>query len=124
MPPSDFGPQLREWRLSAGYGLRRFAKLIGELPSNLSGIETGQRNPWRSMEKLRTVADALAFKEGSAEWDRFFLTARKEDSLPAEIDQLLDRELNVALLRTVEEKNFSDDELREIVEWVRKQEPK
>lgn len=124
MSSKDFGQQLRTWRLAAGFGLRRFAKLIGELPSNLSAVETGGRQPWRSMEKLRTIAQALAIQEGSLEWDRFFLAARKTDTLPPDIDRLLDRELNLALLRTVEEKQFSDKELQSLVEYVRKKKVK
>ncbi len=120
MYSEDFGQLLRSWRLEAGYGLRQFAKVVGELPSNLSAVETGARTPWRSMEKLRAVAGALALNEGSERWDRFFLSARREDGLPSDIDRLLERQLNVALLRTVDEMQLSDDELSALVENLRR----
>lgn len=116
---NEFGELLRELRLAAGYGLRQFAKLIGELPSNLSAIETGARPPWRSMEKLRAVANALALEEGTTDWDRFFIAARRPDALPQDIDRLMSRELNLVLLRTVEEKELTDDQLRKLIEHVR-----
>lgn len=119
MSSEDFGQLLRNWRLEAGYGLRQFAKLVGELPSNLSAVETGARAPWRAMEKLRKVAGALAVDEGSDKWDRFFLAARREDTLPPDIDRLLQRQLNVSLLRTVDEMQLSDEELTALVENLR-----
>jgi len=117
----EFGPLLRQLRLRAGHGLRKFAKAIGEAPSNLSAIETGARNPWRMMDKLRKVADALLLQEGSAEWDTFFISARREDALHPDLDRLLSRELNVSLLRAVDDRQFSDDQLKELVEGIRKQ---
>jgi transcriptional regulator with XRE-family HTH domain len=119
MSSEDFGQLLRNWRLEAGLGLRQFAKVIGELPSNLSAVETGARAPWRAMEKLRRVAGALAVDEGSAKWDRFFLAARRVDTLPPDIDRLLERQLNVSLLRTVDEMQLSDEELSSLVEDLR-----
>jgi len=115
----NFGQVLRQLRLAAGYGLRQFAKMIGELPSNLSATETGARPPWRDMEKLRTVASALALEEGSADWDKFFLSARRPNTLPADMERMLDRELNVLALRTIDEKQLSDDQLRALVEHIR-----
>lgn len=115
----DFGSLLREKRLRAGIGLRKFAKLIGELPSNLSAVETGARAPWRSISKLRIVADALAIAEGSREWDSFFLAARPRDMLPEEIDKLLERDLAVSMLRTVDECQLSDAQLEALIEDIR-----
>jgi transcriptional regulator with XRE-family HTH domain len=119
MSAQDFGQLLRTWRLEAGYGLRQFAKVIGELPSNLSAVETGTRAPWRNMEKLREIAGALALNEGSAKWDSFFIAARRDDVLPPEIDRMLQRQLNVALLRTVDEMQLSDEQLAALVEDLR-----
>lgn len=118
--PEDFGQLLRHWRLGAGYGLRKFAKIIGELPSNLSGVETGARAPWRQMEKLRKVAMALAFREGTPEWDRFFIAARRTDALPMDLDRMFSRELNLVALRTIDELQLSDEELTALIQKLRK----
>lgn len=115
----EFGDVLRDLRLKAGYGLREFAQLIGELPSNLSATETGARPAPRTMEKLRTIANALALEEGSRDWDRFFMSARRPDSLPPDLDRILSRDLNLVLLRTVDEKELSDDQLRSLIEHVK-----
>ena len=114
-----FGDVLRELRLEAGYGLRKFAAMIGELPSNLSAVETNAREAWRSMDKLEKVAQALSLEEHSQSWDRFFFAARKKGTLPDEVEQLLDRDLNIVLLRTVNELQLSDDELESLVAHVR-----
>ena len=74
-----FGSFLRALRLRQGYGLREFAQLIGDKPSNLSAIENGRRPPWQSLEKLRLVVRALAIEEASRDWDQFFLAARVKD---------------------------------------------
>lgn len=73
------------------------------------------------MEKLRKVANALALEEGSRGWDRFFFAARRPDSFPPDVERLLERELNIVLLRTVEELRLSDDELTELVQHLREE---
>src|SRR4051812_15569440 len=102
MAKSAFGNLLRAFRLRSNFGLREFAQLISESPSNLSAMEKGRRSPWRTLEKLRSVAEALSLQGASRDWDQFFLTARIRDSLPNDLEALLGRELNLALLRTVE----------------------
>jgi len=119
-----FGDVLRELRLAAGYGLRQFAKLIGELPSNLCAVELDKRPPWRTMEKLRAVASALALEEGTPQWDRFFIAARRPDALPEDIERLTSRELNLAALRTIDAMELSDDQLTDLIEHIKKEAPK
>ncbi len=116
---NEFGSLLKTLRLQAGYGLRRFAELIGERPSNLSAVERGNRAPWRGIEKLRSVADALALSEGSLEWDRFFLAAQRIGTLPDDIERLIHNEVNLALLRAVDDMKLTDDEVKALVEELR-----
>lgn len=113
-----FGEILREMRLDRDYGLREFAMKIGELPSNLSAVETGARAPWRVMEKLVKVAKALGLMEGSPSWDRYFLAARRPETLPDDIDRLLARKINVALLRTVDQKRLTDDQIEDLIRHI------
>lgn len=40
-----FGSQLRSLRIKKGYTLRKYAKIIGMPPGNLSTLENGLRNP-------------------------------------------------------------------------------
>jgi transcriptional regulator with XRE-family HTH domain len=103
----------------AGYGLRRFAQLISELPSNLSAVESGHRAPWRTTEKLRKVADALALTEGTGDWDEFFIAARKPGLVPPDMERILERDMNLVLLRTVDQAKLSDETIRELCEHIR-----
>lgn len=121
MAKSAFGNLLRAFRLRSNYGLREFAQLISESPSNLSAVEKGRRAPWRTLDKLRAIAEALSLQEGSRDWDQFFLSARIRNSLPNDLEALLGRDLNLALLRTVEEKKLTDQQLRELIAYVNKE---
>lgn len=116
--PVDFKALLKSYRLRAGYGLRQFAEMIGEAPSNYAGVESGARSAWRN-EKLRKVADALGLREASEDWDAFFISARKNCSLPPDMTHLLDRPLIPRLLRTVDEMKLSDEELQNLVDELR-----
>lgn len=118
--PVDFKSLLKTLRLRAGYGLREFAEMIGDAPSNYAGIEAGDRNPWRDPEKLRRVAVALGLEEGSQEWDSLFVGARRKGGLPPDVEHILDRPLIPLLLRTVDELQMSDGDLRRLVERLRK----
>lgn len=118
--PVDFKSFLKALRLRAGYGLREFAEMIGDAPPNYAGVESGDRKPWRDPEKLRRVAEALGLEEGSPDWDTLFVSARRKGSLPPDMEQLLDRPMIPLLLRTVDELQLSDGDLRRLVEKLRK----
>lgn len=122
--PRDFKSFLKGLRLHAGYGLRQFAELIGEHPSNYSGVESGQRSPPRTVEKLRRIADALALKEGSSDWDTFFILARENTGLPPDMEHLLERPMIPVLLRTVDELRLTDDELKKFIDDLRRKKAK
>ena len=114
----EFKALLKAFRLCAGYGLREFAELIGESPSNYVGRESGKLGPWRSQEKLRKVADGLALCEGTEDWDVFFISAGQDKvSLPPDLEGQFERPFFPALLRTVAK--LSEDELREFVVELR-----
>jgi transcriptional regulator with XRE-family HTH domain len=121
MPIQTFGKILRSLRLLRGFGLREFAQLVGESPSNLSAMEMSRRAPWRSLDKLRTVAHALSLEEGTREWDQFFLAARVKGEVPQELERMFARDLNLQLLRTVEARKLTDEELARLIAHVREQ---
>ena len=111
----EFGPLLREMRLKANLGLRRFAELIDIKPSNLSDIENGRRHPPAGSEKLREIAETLGLAEGSDEWQRLFDAARRRGDLPADIRHMADRKLVPALLRTIDNLQLGDDEVSRLI---------
>jgi transcriptional regulator with XRE-family HTH domain len=118
--PVDFKALLKAYRIRAGYGLRQFAEMIGEAPSNYAGVESGDRNPWRRLEKLRKVADGLGLVEGSSDWDAFFLAATGNRQLPPDMSEVLQRPMVPVLLRTVNEYRLTDDDLRKLVASIRR----
>jgi transcriptional regulator with XRE-family HTH domain len=111
----EFGPFLRELRLKANLGLRRFAELIDMKPSNLSDVENGRRYPPADMEKLREIAMALGLTENSDEWHRLFDAARRQGDLPADIRHMADRKLVPALLRTIDNLQLGDDDISRLI---------
>ena len=116
----DFKALLKAYRIRAGYGLRQFAEMIGEAPSNYAGVESGDRNPWRNAEKLRKVADGLGLAEGSSDWDAFFMAARGNRELPPDLCEVMQQPMMPVLLRTVNELRLTDDDLRKLVASIRR----
>jgi transcriptional regulator with XRE-family HTH domain len=114
--PANFGAMLKKLRIRAGYGLRRFADLIEIQPSNLSNIENGRRSPPADEVKLREIASALGLAEMSKEWNDFFDAARRDGSLPADVRKAANRKLVPALLRTVENCQLSDEQIKRLID--------
>jgi transcriptional regulator with XRE-family HTH domain len=111
----QFGPLLKELRLKANIGLRRFAELVDIKPSNLSDIENERRHPPGAPEKLREIAEALGLAEESDEWQRLFDAARRTGNLPADIRHMADRNLVPALLRTIDDLQLGDEEISRLI---------
>ncbi len=111
-----FGKVLRDLRLTAGFGLRRFAGMVDLEPSNLSAIEHGRRCP--PTAKLQEIADALGLVENSANWQRFFDAAARDGELPADLRHVTRRRLVPALLRTIDNRQLGDDEIRELIREI------
>lgn len=112
-----FGELLRKLRLDAGMGLRTFATLVGMQPSNLSSVENGSRGI-SDPAALREIADALGLTEGSPEWNRFFDAAKREGEFPADVHHLSDRKPIPALLRTIDNRQLSDREIRDLIKLI------
>jgi transcriptional regulator with XRE-family HTH domain len=119
-PP--FGQLLKELRLAVGLGQTQFAEMISMKPSNLSAIEHGRRNPPEDPERLKEIASALGLEEGSGAWTRFFdaAVATRAGKLPADVRHLAGRKLVPVLLRTIDEKQLSDEELARLIADIEK----
>jgi len=115
-----FGDNLRELRLRAGIGLRKFAMLVGELPENMSAIEHGRRLPPQSPERLRAMADVLGLTEGTSEWDAFFdsAVADRPGQLPADVEEMANWKMVPALMRTIKGLRLTDGQLKDLVEYL------
>src|SRR5579864_9505746 len=113
--PKSFGELVHELRISAGFGLRRFAEMVGIKASNLSDIEHGRRLPPSDPNKLREVAEALGLAEDSEGWKSLFDAARRQGELPADIRHMADRKLVPALLRTIDNQQLDDDAISRLI---------
>lgn len=119
-----FGTYLKKIRLEKGFGLRRFAKLIAILPSNLCHIETGRQSPPQDMAWLKKVIHVLGIKEGSAEWDKFFELQAKRGEIPADVKQYLVQKnaLDVVPLmaRTIKNKKLTRKDIEKLIDDIQK----
>ena len=116
-----FGQYLKKLRLAAGYGLRRFAALIEMKASNLCDIEHNRRA--MPSEYLEPVAEALGLAQGSKEWDKFFDMARKAEELPADVQHVARRRFVPALLRTIDNVQLSDDDIKKLIDEIQGRKP-
>jgi len=116
-----FGQYLKKLRLAAGYGLRRFAALIEMKASNLCDIEHNRRA--MPSEYLEPVAEALGLTRGSKEWDKFFDLARKANELPADVQHVAKRRFVPALLRTIDNVQLSDGDIKRLIDEIQGRKP-
>ena len=116
-----FGQYLKKLRLAAGYGLRRFAALIEMKASNLCDIEHNRRA--MPNEYLEPVAEALGLTQGSKEWDKFFDLARKANELPADVQHVAKRRFVPALLRTIDNVQLTDDDIKKLIDEIQGRKP-
>jgi transcriptional regulator with XRE-family HTH domain len=116
-----FGKYLKQLRLAAGYGLRRFAALIEMKASNLCDIEHDRRA--MPKEYVEPVAEALGLAKGTKELDKFFDLAREADSLPADVQHVIRRDFVPALLRTIDNARLSDKDIKKLIDEIQGRKP-
>lgn len=116
-----FGQYLKQLRLAAGYGLRRFAALIEMKASNLCDIEHNRRA--MPSEYLEPVAEALGLAQASQEWNKFFDLAHKTNELPADVQHVARRRFVPALLRTIDNVQLTDNDIKKLIDEIQGRKP-
>lgn len=118
-----FGNFVKERRLALDLSLREFCRQIGEDPSNWSKVERGLIAPPQSIEKLNMIAKVIGLKKGQKEYIAL-LDQAAVDAGKIPRDLLSDRQvLDIlpAFLRTVESIKPTEQELRDLIETLRRE---
>lgn len=119
---STFGPYLKNIRIQKRVTLRDFCKKADADPGNISRIERGVWPPPQDQDILERYAKALAIKEATDEWYRFFdYAAADRGIVPQDImsDQEVVKMLPV-FFRTMRGQKPTEKEMRELAEKIRK----
>jgi transcriptional regulator with XRE-family HTH domain len=112
-----WGDFVRRKRLGMGYGLRRFAELVGMLPSNYNHMEKGRMSPPQSNAKLDEIAKLLGIAPGSTEYHKFMdLAVASKDKLPVDVEAYAkENKLIPVLLRTLKNRRMTKGQLGQLV---------
>ena len=116
-----FGKFLKERRLALDLSLREFARRVGLQPSNYCNVEADVLPPPR-VNTLARIAQALGLRQGTKDFEVFHdLAAKGRDEIPADVTRIVkENELIPAMLRTVEYENVTQDQLRGIIEDLKR----
>jgi hypothetical protein len=60
----------------------------------------------------------LGLAKGTKEWNKFFDLARKADSLPADVANVARRDFVPALLRTIDNVQLSDEDIKKLIDEI------
>jgi len=119
-----FGEYLRTCRLKAGLGLRTFAEAAELKPSNLCAVEYGRQAPPQNAETLARITDALGLAQGSRERQRLYDLAAKHKpgTLPPDVAAFAGCTPGIpVLLRTIENKRLTRQDLERLTEYVNRE---
>lgn len=117
----SFGQLLKKIRIEkANIGLRRFAELVEIQPSNLSNMERGKIPPPANSKTIKCICDTLGLsKSDSLRSQLFDLAAHKSNRIPADVADIVKQNAGVpVLVRTVNNKQLSEDKLRELATYI------
>lgn len=118
----SFGGLLKEIRVKeADIGLRTFANLIDMKPSNLSNIERDRIPPPANRQAIVRICDALGLAKNDPRREKLFdLAAEAENRIPADVADVVKNQPGVpVLVRTVANKQLSEEKLRELAEYIK-----
>ena len=118
-----FGGLLKKIRVEeADIGLRAFADMINMKPSNLSNIERDRVPPPANRKTIVEICDSLGLAKNDPRREKLFdLAAEAKNRIPADVADVVKNQAGVpVLVRTVANKQLTEDQLRELTEYVKK----
>jgi len=119
----SFGALLKKIRIEeSGIGLRAFADLINMKPSNLSNIERGRIPPPAGRKAIDAICDALGLASADPRREELFdLAAIAKNRIPADVADAVRAQPGIpVLVRTVANKQLSEEKLKELANYIRK----
>ena len=118
-----FGDMLNKLRLEKGLTLRKFCRLTGFDPGNVSRWERGKMNPPQDPKKLERIATALDLENGSTEYDDFISSAAiSAGHIPKKTME--DKELLQKLpifFRTLDGRKLSPEQLESLITIIKEE---
>ena len=118
-----FGEMLRELRLKKGLTLRKFCRLTGLDPGNVSRLERGIEKPSKKPEFIDRIAALLGLDSGTDEYEDFVSAAAiSAGYLPRKI--LSDEDLLERLpifFRTLDGSKLTDEQFASLVEKIKEE---
>ena len=117
-----FNEMIKSRRLDLGYTLRKFCGTKGYDPSYISRIENGLIEPPTDQEKLKGLAYALEYKEGTSDWVNFFdAAAAYKYEFPTDIKENFPQviEFLPAFYRAIRRKNLNRDDLNALLDTMK-----
>ncbi|MBS3764876.1 MAG: helix-turn-helix domain-containing protein [Candidatus Brocadiia bacterium] len=119
--PEDFGKKFKEYRIKKDMTLRAFCREHGFDHGNMSKLERGRRVP-PTGETLDRYLSALGLEPDSEEWKGMhYLASACAGKIPPEVMSKKDAVSKLPVVfRTLNRERPSEEELRELVELVRR----
>jgi transcriptional regulator with XRE-family HTH domain len=118
-----FGAMLKKIRIEESeIGLRSFSDLINMKPSNLSNLERGKIPPPANKQTIDNICNALGLSKNDPRRNELFdLAAKKKNRIPADIADTMKKQPGIpVLVRTVANKQLSEEKLKELAEYIKK----
>lgn len=116
----QFGNLIRSKRVANRITAREASQMAGMLPSNFSKLEHGALAAPKERNKLKAIAQAIGVEGPEEEAEFFDLAAKANNSVPADIADLITRnDALPLLLRTIGNKRLSKEQIDRLVEIVR-----
>ena len=119
----NFGKFFKEKRRKLGLSLRKFCRINGKDPGNISKLERGLLSPPQTRAKRLEYTEALGIKENTDDWLTFCdLAATSVGKIPQDIasDEEVLRALPV-LFRSIRRRSLEEEDLKKLVESVRRE---
>jgi len=121
-PQMQFNQLIKNRRQELGYTLRKFCEAKGYDPSYISRIENGLLNPPTDQEKLRGLAIALEYEDGTPDWVHFFDSAAAyKYEFPSDIKENFPKvvEFLPAFYRAVRKEKVTETDIKTLLNTLR-----